>query len=180
MDGVVRTRVGYAGGTVENPTYHNLGLHSETIQIDYDPQKISYAELLRVFWDGHQPTGRSYARQYMSIIFYHNEEQRKMAVESKKKYEDKQGQVYTEITLFVSFALAEDYHQKYNLRRIKKLNQALESIYPDPLDLVNSAAAAKINGYLAQYGDRDSLNRILPGLGLTEEESQVLLQRVKR
>jgi len=53
---VIRTRVGYAGGSTNNPTYYNLGDHSETVQIDYDPTRISYEELLEVFWDSHNPT----------------------------------------------------------------------------------------------------------------------------
>ena len=80
---MVRTRVGYAGGTKENPTYTSLGDHSEAIRIDYDPTRISYAELLEIFWQSHNCTSRAYSRQYMSIILYHDEEQRKLAEESR-------------------------------------------------------------------------------------------------
>ena len=76
---MVRTRVGYAGGTTDNPTYYKIGDHSETIQIDYDPSVISYRQLLDVFWNGHNCTLRSPTRQYMSIVFYHNEQQRQLA-----------------------------------------------------------------------------------------------------
>jgi methionine-S-sulfoxide reductase len=95
---VVRTHVGYAGGTTENPTYHNLGGHSETIQIEYDPTRISYQELLDVFWAGHAPTQPAWSRQYASLIFYHDEEQRRLAQASKERYEAQcDCQVYTEI-----------------------------------------------------------------------------------
>lgn len=71
---MIRTRVGYAGGSKENPTYYSLGDHSETIQIDYDPTQISYGQLLEVFWNSHNPTYEPWSRQYMSIIFYHSED----------------------------------------------------------------------------------------------------------
>ncbi|MDD1711004.1 MAG: peptide-methionine (S)-S-oxide reductase, partial [Methanoregulaceae archaeon] len=88
---MIRTRVGYAGGDSVNPTYHDIDGHSETIQIDYDPTLISYEGLLGVFWDSHNPTTPSLSRQYMSIIFYPNEEQRVLAVESKQLQEQKLG-----------------------------------------------------------------------------------------
>ena len=84
---MVRTRVGYAGGTKDNPTYHNLGSHSETIQIDYDPVQISYEELLRVFWDSHLPIFPPFSQQYKSAIFYHDENQQRLAEESKVRVE---------------------------------------------------------------------------------------------
>ena len=68
---MIRTRVGYAGGTTNNPTYRALGDHAETIQVDYDPTQISYEELLEAFWTSHSPTSRPWSRQYASIIFYH-------------------------------------------------------------------------------------------------------------
>jgi len=71
--GVVRTRVGYTGGSTKNPTYHSLGDHTETVQIDYDPTQISFEELLDVFWDSHRPTQRAWSRQYMAAVFFHNE-----------------------------------------------------------------------------------------------------------
>lgn len=80
--GIIRTRVGYAGGTKANPTYHALGDHTETIDMDYDPNEISYSELLDIFWNNHDPTTNC-KRQYMSAIFYHDEEQRLLAEETK-------------------------------------------------------------------------------------------------
>ncbi len=67
---MVRTRVGYAGGTKRNPTYYNLGDHTETIQIDYDPTYVSYRELLDIFWESHDPAARPWSRQYMAVVFY--------------------------------------------------------------------------------------------------------------
>lgn len=115
---MVRTRVGYAGGTTQGPTYRSLGDHSETIQIDYDPTEISYAELLDVFWDSHNPAYPDHSRQYMSIVFYHDEVQKRLAMETKARQEVRAGsQVFTEIVPYTEFYLAEDYHQKYRLRQ---------------------------------------------------------------
>ena len=101
-----------------NPTYHDLGDHSETIQVDYDPAQISYAQLLEVFWTHHNPFTPLWSRQYMSAILYHNEEQRRLALESKSQLEARRGaRVHTQIVPAGQFYLAEDYHQKYLMKR---------------------------------------------------------------
>jgi peptide-methionine (S)-S-oxide reductase len=170
LDGVVRTRVGYAGGTTENPTYHNLGDHTETIQIDYDPTVISYEQLLEIYWDSHNPTSQPWSRQYMSIIFYHNSEQRELAMETKQHEEDSLGhQVYTEIIPFTEFYLAEDYHQKYYLQQKPELMEELSAIYPNFADIIDSTAVARINGYVGGHITfqelQEQLNSSWPGSG---------------
>ncbi|MEJ2315296.1 MAG: peptide-methionine (S)-S-oxide reductase [Nitrospirota bacterium] len=77
--------MGYAGGRKGNPTYHSLGDHSEAIQIDYDPEKVSYEELLRVFWGGHDPGSQSWSRQYRNILFYHDPKQKELALKSRER-----------------------------------------------------------------------------------------------
>ncbi|MFP3879739.1 MAG: peptide-methionine (S)-S-oxide reductase MsrA [Dehalococcoidia bacterium] len=152
LDGVVRTRVGYAGGTLENPTYHNLGDHTETIEIDYDPAQVSYEQLLEVYWDSHNPTTQPWSRQYMSIIFYHNSEQFTLATESKQREEASLGRrVYTEIIPFSEFYVAEDYHQKYHLQQVPELMEELTVIYPNFADFRDSTAVARINGYIGGH-----------------------------
>ncbi|MFC1985101.1 peptide-methionine (S)-S-oxide reductase, partial [Chloroflexota bacterium] len=131
MDGIIRTRVGYAGGTSNNPTYHKLASHSETIQVNYDPTKISYDELLEIFWHSHNPTVPSFSHQYKSIIFYHNEAQKRLAIEAKEREEAKlEARIYTEILPFSEFYLAEAYHQKYYLQQETDLMKDLRAIYP--------------------------------------------------
>jgi len=152
LDGVIRTRVGYAGGTTESPTYYNLGDHTETIQIDYDPTQISYEQLLEIYWDSHSPTVQPWSRQYMSIIFYHNSEQRELAMETKQREEASLSRrVYTEIIPFSEFHLAEDYHQKYYLQQVPNLMKELVAIYPNFADFINSTAVARINGYVGGH-----------------------------
>jgi len=113
LPGVLGTVVGYAGGTKKNPTYTNLDDHTETIEIDFDPSAISYKELLKHFWEEHDPTALQ-KRQYKSIIFYHNERQRGEAQASRRGEEQKyRRKIATEIQPAGIFYKAEEYHQKY-------------------------------------------------------------------
>jgi peptide-methionine (S)-S-oxide reductase len=171
--------VGYAGGTNENPTYRSLGDHTETIQIDYDPQKVSYEILLDVFWDSHHPISKLWSRQYMSIIFYHNEKQKRLAMESRKSEEERLGlKIYTEVIPATDFYLAEDYHQKYYLQGISDLKKNFRVIYPDIRHFVDSTAAARINGYIAGYGSVETLEENLSDFGLSPEGNDKLLNIV--
>ncbi len=125
LKGVYKVTSGYSGGSVKNPSYEEVCTgttgHAECLQIVYDPAVISFKELLEVFWEAHDPTtlnrqGNDVGTQYRSVIFYHNEEQKKLATEYKEKL-DKSGAynspIVTEITPFASFYAAEDYHQDY-------------------------------------------------------------------
>lgn len=125
LDGVLKVTSGYSGGHTANPTYKevcegNTG-HAEVVQIVYDPGKISFDELLEVFWQTHDPTtlnrqGNDVGTQYRSAIFYHNNEQKTKA-EKYKVDLDKSGafdkKIVTEITPYSKFYVAEDYHQNY-------------------------------------------------------------------
>jgi methionine-S-sulfoxide reductase len=174
---VVRTRVGYAGGTTAAPTYQSIGDHSETIQIDYDPAQISYEKLLDVFWDSHSPATRAWSQQYASIVFYHSEEQKRLATETRGHEEAGQGgPIYTEIVPFSKFYMAEDYHQKYRLRQTPELMEELQAIYTDDSDFVNSTAAARLNGYMGGNGTQATLQSELDLLGLSADGSQRLLE----
>ncbi|MBN1485722.1 MAG: peptide-methionine (S)-S-oxide reductase [Chloroflexia bacterium] len=177
----MRTRVGYAGGSKENPSYYNLGDHSETIQIDYDPRQISYEQLLDVFWNGHSPTTPSWSRQYASLILYHDEEQQRLAQESLARYEARwQRKIHTQIVPLDTFYLAEDYHQKYRLRGQPKLLREIQAIYPRLEDFVNSTAVARLNGYAAGYGSSEQLDQELGRLGLSPEAQRYLRDLIDR
>jgi len=123
--GVVSTRVGYSGGHTKNPTYetvssHTTG-HAESVEVTYDPKKISYDDLLKVFWSIHDPTtldrqGPDVGSQYRSVIFYTTPEQQKLAMESKEKLNKSKkynGRIVTEIVPLSEFYQAEGYHQQY-------------------------------------------------------------------
>lgn len=129
VEGVTSTRVGYSGGSYENPNYKDVCSgrtgHAEVVEVTYDPSKVSYDQLLRVFWDEHDPTqlnrqGPDVGAQYRSAIFFLNEEQRE-AAERSKEAEQASGRyerpIVTEITPASTFWEAEDYHQQYLEKR---------------------------------------------------------------
>jgi len=179
MEGVFRTRVGYAGGAKENPTYHHLGDHTETVEMDFDPRIISYEDLLNVFWKNHDPHGRPWSRQYMSAIFYHNEEQKKLAMESLERERSTKGAVvYTEILPASGFYSAEDYHQKYYLRQRKGIVGALKGAFPSEDGFIASTAAARLNGYFAGYLSLADLEAGLKNSGLSAEDKKRILDSV--
>jgi peptide-methionine (S)-S-oxide reductase len=125
LKGVEKVASGYSGGHVQNPTYEQVSSgqtgHAEAVQITFDPAKISYEQLLEVFWKTHNPTtlnrqGNDIGPQYRSVIFYHNEQQRKLAEQYKRKLNAArtfQSPIVTEIAQFEEFFPAEDYHRDY-------------------------------------------------------------------
>lgn len=142
---------------------------------------ISYEKLLDVFWDNHYPGAPTWSRQYMSIIFFHNDEQKRLAIESRDHEAARiKGKIFTEIVPATEFYLAEAYHQKYRLRSERELMKELRAIYPREEDFVNSTAAARINGYLNGYGTLSDLQEELPGFGLSPAASRRLTEIVKR
>ena len=123
VDGVVEAAVGYSGGTTKSPTYKDVCSgatgHAEVIEVEYDPSKVSYEELLEVFWKNHDPTtpnrqGWDVGTQYRSAIFYHSPEQKAAAQASKEKAQERfKKPIVTEITSASEFYRAEEYHQRY-------------------------------------------------------------------
>ncbi len=169
--------MGYAGGTTANPTYNNIGDYSETVEVVYDPAVVTYAQLLAAFWNSHDATSPPYSRQYRSAIFYTDDQQKQVAIESKQAEEARLGKkVYTDIEPNAGFYVAENYHQKYYLRLTADIVNALYAIYPKPADFRDSTAAARLNGYLGGYGDAETLKNNLDKLGLSEAGKQALLR----
>ncbi|HUI25018.1 MAG TPA: peptide-methionine (S)-S-oxide reductase MsrA [Candidatus Kryptonia bacterium] len=126
LDGVLSTTVGYTGGQTKNPTYEEVSAggtgHAESVQIVFDPQRISYDKLLDVFWHNVDPLTPDaqfcdHGHQYRSAIFYHDETQRRLAEESKRRLEESKRfaqPIVTEIVAATEFYPAEEYHQKYH------------------------------------------------------------------
>jgi peptide-methionine (S)-S-oxide reductase len=127
LEGVTKTEVGYEGGTLDNPTYedvcsHTTG-HAEVVQVTYDPERISYEQLLDTFWAKHDPTqlnrqGYDVGDQYRSVIFFHDEDQQEAAVRSKAEEQTRHTHpVVTQLEPAGTFYVAEDYHQQYLEKR---------------------------------------------------------------
>jgi peptide-methionine (S)-S-oxide reductase len=124
---------------------------------------------------------QAWSKQYRSIIFYHDNEQRELAVASKQSREVALGRdIFTEIIPFSEFYQAEDYHQKYYLTREEVILQDLRSIYPVIDDFIASTAVARINGYVGGFGDQEILNNELDSLGLSETGKMALLDIADR
>jgi peptide-methionine (S)-S-oxide reductase len=178
---VVRTRVGYTGGTKQNPTYYHLGDHTETVQVDYDPAQTSYERLLAVFWATHNSCAQSGVRQYMSAVFYHNDAQKMVALKTRDREQAKRGvRIATEILPATEFYIAEDYHQKYLLRSETSLMTEFRAMYPDAKDFTNSTAAARVNGYLGGHGSKEMVDKEIDKVGLSPEARQTLLRLHER
>lgn len=177
---MVRSRVGYAGGTTKNPTYYKIGDHTESFQLEYDPEKISYEKLLKLFWATHNPCEDAKSRQYMSAIFYHNDEQRKLAEQTRDAEEKRRGEkIKTPVLPFDAFYLAEDYHQKFYLKQNKDVYQEYRNIYPGDEEFMNSTAVMRVNGYLGGSGSAFGLQKEVDSYGLTPASREKLYKLVK-
>lgn len=127
LRGVVSTAVGYSGGNFPSPTYKDVCSgktgHAEVVQVEYDPAQVSYDDLLKVFWENHDPTtlnrqGPDVGAQYRSAIFFHTREQEAAAKASKEKMQaGYKNKIVTEIRAASEFYRAEDYHQQYLEKR---------------------------------------------------------------
>ncbi|XP_046396411.1 peptide methionine sulfoxide reductase isoform X2 [Ischnura elegans] len=165
--GVIRTRVGYTGGTKKGPSYKSLGDHTEAIDVDYDPTAVDYKELLGVFWENHDPSIRM-TRQYSSFIYYHDGDQKKLAEESLAERKAK-GAVLTQIVPASEFYDAEGYHQKYRLQQHPWLVEAIGLSQNDQKSLTRSHVAARLNGYIFGRGGKEQLEADIVRLGLNEK-----------
>jgi peptide-methionine (S)-S-oxide reductase len=129
LPGVLNTRVGYTGGNTEDPTYKQVCTdgtgHAEAVEIEFDPAQIPYTNLLKVFWENHDPTqlnrqGPDWGTQYRSAIFFHSPEQQAAAQASKEALENAHRyskRIVTQIVPAATFYPAEDYHQQYLEKR---------------------------------------------------------------
>jgi len=136
---------------------------------------------LDIFWQSHKPGKRPWSTQYKAAVFYHNEEQKRLALEGRDQVAATLGgKVYTEVIPFTAFYLAEDYHQKYRLQQQGDLLQEFKTVYPNLEDLLNSTAGARVNGYLDGYGDLQEIEAQVGSLGLSPEGANKLVDMVKR
>ncbi|GAB4848484.1 Peptide methionine sulfoxide reductase A5 [Ancistrocladus abbreviatus] len=155
LNGVVRTTVGYAGGSKANPEYRSLGDHAECVQIEYDPRVISYRPLLEVFWSNHDSRqvfgqGPDVGSQYRSIIFTNGTDESRLAAISKEREQTKlkSSIVTTQIQPLEAFYPAEPEHQKFELKRHPFLLQLIGNLPEEELEL--SSLAAKLNSFAAE------------------------------
>jgi peptide-methionine (S)-S-oxide reductase len=127
--GVMKTKVGYEGGTLANPTYEDVCTdrtgHAEVVEVEFDPAQVSYDHLLDVFWTSHDPTtanrqGPDVGSQYRSVVFYHTSQQKALAEASRQRLQESgryRRPIVTEIVPAAAFYPAEEYHQRYLEKR---------------------------------------------------------------
>ncbi|XP_023036728.1 peptide methionine sulfoxide reductase isoform X2 [Drosophila willistoni] len=178
--GVLRTTVGYAGGSADLPTYRKMGDHTEVLEIDYDPTVISFKELLDLFWNNHEyGLTTPIKRQYASLILYHDDEQKQIAEASIKEEQERRSPeiITTEISPKKNFYAAEDYHQKYRLQGHKDL---VSSLNLNQKLLQTSFVATKLNGYLAGVGGVEQFKSEVESFGLTPTQRQYCNHHVEQ
>jgi peptide-methionine (S)-S-oxide reductase len=151
VDGVVRTRVGYAGGTKADPSYQTLGDHTEVVQVEYNREQVAFHELLDLAFEEHSPLHQPEKRQYQNIIFTENDTQR----ETLRDYLESNGytpdSIETRLEGLSAFHIAETYHQKFNLSGKRWITGPFEEAGYDDIDIRESPAAAKLNAHVAGH-----------------------------
>ncbi|KAF0903288.1 hypothetical protein E2562_026571 [Oryza meyeriana var. granulata] len=165
LPGVIRTSVGYAGGSKARPEYRNLGDHAECVKVEYDPWLIQYNKLLDVFWANHDPRevfgqGPDVGNQYRSIIFTNGTMEARLAALSKEKEQakDRRSVITTQIQPMGTFYQAEPEHQKFELKRKPFLLQLIGNLPEE--ELLSSTLAAKLNALAAELCSPNIQNRI--------------------
>ena len=157
--------------------------HTEAISIDYDPNVISYEQLLGYFWKGHRCTYTNKSVQYMNAVFYQNDSQRNLAQKSLEAHAIKLNistpGIKTKILPVNEFTYAEGYHQKYYLPSSSGIRKFLKETYPDTKSLADSSVASRLNAYLNNGFSRNWVTFLeeLPSYGLPEEIEAQLRQR---
>ncbi len=156
--------MGYCGGTKAHPTYHSLGDHSESIQIDFDPKIIGYAQLVQEALAQGNFGGQAFSRQYRSAIFYHSPEQKEVAKKAGCQSLEPVG----------TFTRAEDYHQKYYLQQ-SKLVKDFYAMFPGDLAFTDATATMRANAIVAGHLSRPQIESLLPQMGVSEATAKGLL-----
>jgi peptide-methionine (S)-S-oxide reductase len=151
MDGVVRTRVGYAGGTKPDPSYHSLGDHTEVVQVDFDPDIVTYRDLVEDAFQQHDPQTQPRKTQYQNVVFASTATQRTAVDTALAASGYTADGVETRLEQLSRFYPAEDYHQKYRLRSASSFLSAFEEAGYTDEEIRESPIAAKLNGYVAGH-----------------------------
>lgn len=173
---MVRTEAGYGGGLSPRPSYHDLEEHAEIVRVEFDPQVVSLEELLDLFWSHHDPFHGSGRGQYRALLLGETPNSAERLHAAVAALEERVSRrVVTEV-FEGPFHRAEDYHQKWRLRRRERVFQELSRSYSDERSLLDSVAATKLNGYVGGHGTRAQLERDVGRLGLSSAAQVELLE----
>ncbi|QHL86750.1 peptide methionine sulfoxide reductase [Nibribacter ruber] len=181
VPGVVSTSAGYAGGTSPAPTYWHLKDHLETVQVTFEATQLSFEELLALFFIHHSATRIAPKRQYASAVFYHSPVQQNAIEKAIQAEEARQPEkIQTLVLPFTQYHLAEERHQKWNLKRVPPLLQELQVYYPDELTFNAATTVARVNGFVAGFGTEAHITAELECFGLSGVAQDVLWQKWKQ
>lgn len=183
LQGVIRTRVGYAGGTAPNPVYRKLGDHTEVVEVTFEPDRISFAMIVELFWSRHNPVNiNDYkGRQYQSLLMYDSEEQLHSMQDVLGTLEEQgKGRPDTEIVPRSVFYPAENRHQKYYLKRYPDAVRHLEALYPSEEALTGGTLAARLNGLAKGYTNLTRIVQEIEAWPVSMEERQKLIRLVRQ
>lgn len=184
LPGVIRTQTGYAGGTTTHPTYREMGDHTETVEVAYDPAILSLEDLLDVFWSHHNPVNiNGYkGRQYQSLLLYRDDQQRDTMLHAQETSRGKAARSETEVVPYQGFHPAEDRHQKYYSQRYPDAMAKLSELYPSFEALSRSTLAARLNGIAKGFTSRERvIDEIHHWTASPQEQHQciALLRRIR-
>ena len=181
MPGVLRSRVGYAGGTVPAPTYRTIGDHYEVVEVDFDPEQLPYPVLVERFFAAHDPTKFKAKKQYRSAVLTRDEAQLDVARRlAREEGGHRDAEIRTVIKPLDAFHWAEDDHQKWRLRRYEALTELLVERLGDERAFACEPAISRLNGYAGGYGDPDELRAELAALDLPETPGGPLTEELIR
>jgi methionine-S-sulfoxide reductase len=174
--GVMFTRVGFSGGSLPDPSYSAIGDHVETVEVLFDPEQVTYSQLLDHFWSHHNARTRPIFRQYASAIFTVDAEQERLAKEVRERRRAQGGSdpLLTAIKPLERFYPADPGHQKYYLSQDPEL---LAEMPRDGDAKMQTRLATKLNALIGHEGDRAALKASLEELGLADEQAEALFLR---
>lgn len=183
LTGIIRTRVGFAGGTKDNPTYRQLGDHTETVEMDFDSGIVSLETILNVFWSYHNPVNiNDYkGQQYRSLVLFRNPIQHSVIREVMRTSEEQgKGILDTEVAPYTGFYPAEDRHQKYYLKRYPDAINKLRTFFPTDEELTNATLAARLNGLAKGYTNLEKIINEIRTWQISREEQEEIIHLIKR
>jgi peptide-methionine (S)-S-oxide reductase len=154
-----------------------MGDHTESLQIDFDPAQITFTEIAQAFWQMHNPCATQFSRQYMSTIWFHDDQQKSILDEIANGIADQsEKSISTPIAPLDRFYLAEDYHQKYRLQSLRKLMKTFRVMYPRFEDFNQSTAAARLNGFASGRGAQDLFLEEAECYGIPKEQLEAVVR----
>lgn len=183
LTGIMRTRVGFAGGTKDNPTYRQLGDHTETVEMDFDSGIVSLETILNLFWSYHNPGNiNDYkGQQYRSLVLFRDPIQHSVIREVMRTSEEQgKGILDTEVAPYTGFYLAEDRHQKYYLKRYPDAIKKLRTFFPTDEELTNATLAARLNGLAKGYTNLEKIINEIRTWQISREEQEEIIHLIKR